>query len=80
MIQGGISVDEKVYSGAASYVAVETLVDLVLLLQEQNRLLREQVAKSPLCDARRFVRHLEAALRDVWGRVCPSPAGGEGPG
>lgn len=31
--------------------------------------LREQVADSSLCDVRRFVRHLEAAYREMWGKV-----------
>lgn len=31
--------------------------------------LRERMTASPLCDAPRFVRHLEAAYREMWGKV-----------
>jgi protein O-GlcNAc transferase len=32
--------------------------------------LREQMARSPLCDGLRFAQHLMALLRDVWRRWC----------
>lgn len=32
--------------------------------------LRDRMAGSPLCDAPRFARHLEAAYRDMWRRWC----------
>jgi predicted O-linked N-acetylglucosamine transferase (SPINDLY family) len=35
-------------------------------LVELRRELRGRVARSPLCDARRFTEHLTAALRDIW--------------
>jgi protein O-GlcNAc transferase len=31
--------------------------------------LRERVSASPLCDARRYVRHLETAYRDLWAKA-----------
>ncbi len=31
--------------------------------------LRERMAASPLCDAPRFVRHLEAAYREMWAKA-----------
>jgi predicted O-linked N-acetylglucosamine transferase (SPINDLY family) len=39
-------------------------------LRELRAALRPQMARSPLCDAPRFARHLETLLRDVWGRWC----------
>ncbi len=32
--------------------------------------LRDQVSRSPLCDAPRFAGHFENALRDIWGQWC----------
>lgn len=40
-------------------------------LRQQQRV---RVAASPMCDAPRFARNLEAALRDMWGRWCESGA------
>ena len=37
--------------------------------------LRETMSKSPLCDAPRFIEHLESAYRDVWERWCRRQAG-----
>src|SRR5207244_1194103 len=39
--------------------------------------LRVRMALSPLCDGRRFARHLEHALRVVWQRWCESPRRGK---
>lgn len=33
--------------------------------------LRDRLAASPLCDAPRYVRHLEAALRQAWANILP---------
>lgn len=38
--------------------------------------LREQMRASPLCDARQFVSHLEAAYRTMWRRWCEQNPGG----
>jgi predicted O-linked N-acetylglucosamine transferase (SPINDLY family) len=32
--------------------------------------LRDQMARSPLCDGPRFARHLMELLRNVWGEWC----------
>jgi hypothetical protein len=44
--------------------------------------LRDRLHSSPLCDAPRFARHLEAALRGTWRRWCAGaqvqPAAAEG--
>ena len=32
--------------------------------------LRDQMARSPLCDGPRFARHLMELLRTVWGEWC----------
>jgi predicted O-linked N-acetylglucosamine transferase (SPINDLY family) len=35
-----------------------------------RRTLREQLRNSPLMDAPRFARHVEAAYRHMWERFC----------
>lgn len=57
--------------------SAEGFVDLaVALAKDPERLarlrrgLRERVAASPLMDARRYTRHLEAAYRTMWRRHC----------
>lgn len=52
---------------------VETAVNLAANQSELNSLrrgLRETVLTSPLCDAPRFARHLEDALRGMWRNWC----------
>jgi protein O-GlcNAc transferase len=44
---------------------------LALLRRAQRTRMRE----SPVCDARRFARHMEAALRGMWRSWCVSPQG-----
>jgi predicted O-linked N-acetylglucosamine transferase (SPINDLY family) len=39
-------------------------------LAELRRTLRRRVAASPLCDAKRFTRHLEQAYRSMWRGWC----------
>jgi predicted O-linked N-acetylglucosamine transferase (SPINDLY family) len=39
--------------------------------------LRERLLSSPLCDAPRFARHFEAALRGMWRRWCEGAAPGD---
>ena len=52
------------------------------LAQDTDRLialrgaLREQIAASPLCDAARYTRDLEAAYRDMWRHWCSRQAAG----
>jgi predicted O-linked N-acetylglucosamine transferase (SPINDLY family) len=41
-------------------------------LASRRRTLREQVARSPLCDGPGFTRGLEAAYRELWRRWCRS--------
>ena len=40
--------------------------------------LRPQLLASPLCDAPRFARHLEAAFRDMWHAYCTKSQEGQG--
>lgn len=49
--------------------AVSWAHDLDSLAQLRNGL-RDQVKASPLCDADRFARNLETALRDMWVKWC----------
>lgn len=35
--------------------------------------LRQRMAASPLCDARRFAQHLLGLLRGAWRQYCASP-------
>jgi protein O-GlcNAc transferase len=41
-------------------------------LAEIRNSLRDRLATSPLCDGRRYVRHLEAALRTAWVKRLPA--------
>jgi predicted O-linked N-acetylglucosamine transferase (SPINDLY family) len=50
-------------------MAVRRAADLPALARLRAGL-RAQVKASPLCDARRFGRHLGAALRNVWREYC----------
>ena len=45
--------------------AVELATDLTRLAQ-MRRTLRERILASPLCDAKRFARSMEAAFRQMW--------------
>jgi predicted O-linked N-acetylglucosamine transferase (SPINDLY family) len=44
-------------------------------LESLRRSLRAQMASSPLCDAERFTRHLETALRAMWRKWCEQQTG-----
>jgi protein O-GlcNAc transferase len=66
-----IGLPELVADNADDYIA-----KAVALAQDLPRLadlrsgLRERVARSPLCDAPRFTRHLEQAYRSMWRGWC----------
>jgi predicted O-linked N-acetylglucosamine transferase (SPINDLY family) len=66
-----LGLPELVATNADQYV--ERAIDIV---RDRERLsvlratLRGRMEKSPLMDAPRFARHLEAAYRDVWQRYC----------
>ena len=55
----------------AAYVekAVSLANDLDRLSALRNGL-RDRLGRSPLCDARNFVRDIEAAYREMWRRAC----------
>jgi protein O-GlcNAc transferase len=44
-------------------------------LVELRATLRGMMERSPLMNAPRFARHLEAAYRAMWGRWCEQPTG-----
>lgn len=48
----------------------EELINDVDGLAALRRTQRDRMRHSPLCDANRFVKHLESALRRVWRRWC----------
>lgn len=66
-----VGLPELVTATAEDYVATATA-----LAQDSGRLttlrqgLREQMAASPLCDAARYTRDLEAAYRGMWIKYC----------
>jgi len=53
-------------------IAVKLAGDLPRL-NELRRTLRQRIEKSPLMDAKRFARHVEAAYRDMWRKYCAAP-------
>jgi protein O-GlcNAc transferase len=59
--------DEYVLKAAAFAGNLDALADL-------RANLRERLIASPLCDAPRFARNLEEALRGMWARWCESQA------
>ena len=62
---------EWIASGADDYVARAALhASYLQRLTVLRNGLRQQVLSSPLFDAPRFARHLEAALRDMWTQWC----------
>jgi predicted O-linked N-acetylglucosamine transferase (SPINDLY family) len=73
-----VGLPELVAASAEDYVRTATTLarDLPRLAQ-LRRTLRERMAHSPLMDAPRFARAIEAAYRDMWQRWCatqPSPS------
>lgn len=65
-----IARDEKDYVAKA----VAFAVDLAALSELRGRL-RGQLLTSPVCDAPRFARHFEAALRGMWRQWCDAAPG-----
>ncbi len=43
-------------------------------LESKRKTLRSQLQQSPVCDAHRFARHLNTALRAIWQRYCEDKA------
>jgi protein O-GlcNAc transferase len=68
-----LGLPDLVASSEADYVAkaIELARDLPRLAQLRATL-RERLEASPLGDAPRFARHMEAAFRSVWRRYCAS--------
>lgn len=59
----------------ASYVATAVALSRDLpRLQELRQDLRERMRASPLCDAPRFARAFEGALREMWQQWCDGAA------
>ena len=50
-------------------IAAKLAADLPRLT-ELRRILRQKMKDSPLMDAKRFARHVEAAYRDMWRKYC----------
>jgi predicted O-linked N-acetylglucosamine transferase (SPINDLY family) len=75
--RGGLSIlsnlglSELVAFNAAEYVQIAVrLANDVVRLSELRAQLRNRMLASPLMDAPRFTRNLEAAYRDMWQRWC----------
>ena len=66
-----VGLPELVADSREAYV--ETAVELardIERLAEMRAGLRERVERSPLCDAQRFTRNLEAGDREMWRTWC----------
>lgn len=70
-----LDMDDWITGSVDEYVtrAVAIAADLPALA-ELRRGLRQRMARSPLCDAPRFARNLEAAFRGMWRRYCAAEA------
>lgn len=66
-----LGLHELITGNKASYIDLATSLahnrDRLLTLRQG---LRERMAASPLCNARRFAAHVEAAYRDMWRKWC----------
>ncbi len=71
-----MGMDAWIAADADDYVARATshAADVQALASLRGRL-REQLMISPVCDAARFARHFETALRGMWARWCTSGNG-----
>ena len=66
-----VGLPELIAQDEDEYVAIAvTLANNLPRLAELRRTLRERMKASPLMDAPRFARNIEAAYRDVWRRWC----------
>jgi predicted O-linked N-acetylglucosamine transferase (SPINDLY family) len=66
-----VGLPEWIATSEADYVVkAVTLAQDLLALAQLRSVVRERLAKSPLCDAERFVTHFEAGLRQMWRRWC----------
>ena len=59
---------------AAELEAIELLVEDLPALSSLRQGLRERMRQSPLCDAARFGRDFDAALRQMWRHYCAGAA------
>jgi len=80
--RGGLSIlsnaglPELVAANAAQYVTIASdLATNTARLADLRRTLRERLTPSPLMDAPRFARHIEAAYRGMWRNWCRNAAG-----
>lgn len=70
-ILSNVGLPELVATDCAGYIeAARRLADDLPQLEHLRATLRDRMRVSPLCDAPRFTRHLEAAYRDIWRRWC----------
>jgi protein O-GlcNAc transferase len=66
-----VGLTEAIARDAGDYVAIVRRLGSDRDRLAQLRMgLRDQVAKSPLCEGKRFAGHLEAALREFWRAWC----------
>lgn len=70
-----LQMDDWISDNVDEYVARAAAIAADLpALAELRRGLRQRMAQSPLCDAPRFARNLEAAFRGMWHRYCQAEA------
>jgi predicted O-linked N-acetylglucosamine transferase (SPINDLY family) len=69
------NLDLKELAGQSDEEFVKTAVDLagdLQRLKELRKTLRERMKRSPLMDAPKFARSVEAAYREMWKGYCES--------
>jgi predicted O-linked N-acetylglucosamine transferase (SPINDLY family) len=75
-----IGLGELIAGDADDYLAIASrLAHDLDHLAEIRAGMRERLRASPLCDAPRFARAMEAAYRDIWQRWCATQAEGAAP-
>ena len=68
-----VGLTELVTETIEDYIAVASaLAQDIERLSELRHGLRERMMTSPLCDAKRYTRDLEAAYREMWKKYCES--------
>jgi predicted O-linked N-acetylglucosamine transferase (SPINDLY family) len=68
-----VGLTELVTATIEDYIAVASaLAQDIERLSELRHGLRERMMASPLCDAKRYTRDLEAAYREMWKKYCES--------
>jgi predicted O-linked N-acetylglucosamine transferase (SPINDLY family) len=74
-ILSNLGLTELIAGDVEQYVQIAAdLVEDLPRLSQLRATLRARMQRSPLTDAPRFARHVEAAYRTMWHRWCDAPA------